>query len=182
MSPVRMISAGGFVAVTLFGNRASTEDVDYMLDTQMRDPKKAEEKLLVAIKAVTQLLQMEEGWINDSMAVFAVGDKRKDLFRASIEQNEMLFHGKHLIIYAVEWQWAMTRKLIRLSTGGDREGGIDRSDSVELLRRIIGIGGLPLDRSVVKSWTDNIYTPITDSVLDGVAADYERKYQSRGLN
>lgn len=175
-----MISAGGFVAVSLFGNRDSTEDVDYILDTQMKDPKKAEEKLIVAIKVVTELLDMDKDWINDSMAVFAVGDVRQKLFRVSVEQNEVLFQGKYLTIYAAEWQWAMTRKLIRLSTK-DRAAEIDRSDCVELLSRIIGAGRVPLERSVVKNWTDNIYTPIRDDVLDDVAAEYEQKYGSRGL-
>lgn len=180
MSPIRMISAGGFVAVSLFGNRTSTEDVDYILDTQIKDPKKAEQKLIVAIKVVTELLDMDKDWINDSMAVFAVGDTRQKLFRASVEQNEVLFQGKYLTIYAAEWQWAMTRKLIRLSTK-DRAAEIDRSDCVELLNRIIGAGRVPLERSVVKNWTDNIYTPIRDDVLDEVAADYKQKYGSRGL-
>ncbi|CAD0048407.1 unnamed protein product [Aureobasidium pullulans] len=176
MSPVRMISAGGFLAVNVFGNRASTEDIDYILDPEIKNLTKAEEKLSIAIRKVNKDLQLEDQWINDSMAVFAVGDKRKQLFRESVEQNEVVFQGKHLVIYAVKWQWGLTRKLIRLGASLGRKEDIDLSDAVALIRRIVEQEGTALDRNMVKSWTDNIYTPIEDQVLDRVAAEYVKKY------
>lgn len=176
MSPVRMISAGGFLAVNVFGNRASTEDIDYILDPEIKNLTKAEEKLSIAIRKVNKDLQLEDQWINDSMAVFAVGDKRKQLFRESVEQNEVVFQGKHLVIYAVKWQWGLTRKLIRLGASLGRKEDIDLSDAVALTRRIVEQEGTALNRDVVKSWTDNIYTPIEDQVLDRVAAEYVKKY------
>lgn len=176
MSPVRMISAGGFLAVNVFGNRASTEDIDYILDPEIKNLTKAEEKLSIAIRKVNKDLQLEDQWINDSMAVFAVGDKRKQLFRDSVEQNEVVFQGKHLVIYAVKWQWGLTRKLIRLGASLGRKEDIDLSDAVALTRRIVEQEGTALNRDVVKSWTDNIYTPIEDQVLDRVAAEYVKKY------
>lgn len=176
MSPVRMISAGGFLAVNVFGNRSSTEDIDYILDPEIKNLSKAEEKLSIAIRKVNKDLQLEDQWINDSMAVFAVGDKRKQLFRESVEQNEVVFQGKHLVIYAVKWQWGLTRKLIRLGASLGRKEDIDLSDAVALTRRIVEQQGTALNRDVVKSWTDNIYTPIEDQVLDRVAAEYVKKY------
>lgn len=171
-----MISAGGFLAVNVFGNRSSTEDIDYILDPELKNLSKAEEKLSIAIRKVNKDLQLEDQWINDSMAVFAVGDKRKQLFRESVEQNEVVFQGKHFVIYAVKWQWGLTRKLIRLGASLGRKEDIDLSDAVALARRIVEQEGTALNRDMVKSWTDNIYTPIEDQVLDRVAAEYVKKY------
>lgn len=176
-----MVSAGGFVAVNVFGNRSSTEDVNYILDPYIKNPTKAEEKLRTAIQTVTRQLELENKWINDSMSVYAAAKKGRTLFRESIEQNEVLFHGTYLVIYAAKWQWALARKLIRISGQGDRGEGIDRSDSVELIRQIIGPKGKPLHRDVMKGWMDNIYTPIRDDVLDQVAADYETKYGTQDV-
>ncbi|CAC9887078.1 hypothetical protein D6D02_07018 [Aureobasidium pullulans] len=183
MSPLRMISAGGFVAVSVFGNRSSTEDIDYILDPELKDLPKAEKKLSIAIEEAADQLRIGKNWINDSMAVFTVGENRKTLFRQSIQQNEILFQGKHIIIYAVKWQWALTRKLIRLGSNvkGDRDPDIDLSDSVALARRIVQQNGAPLKRDVIKGWTENIYTPIEDKVLDQVAAEYVRKYGTQGI-
>lgn len=175
MAPVRLITAGGFVAVSLFGNRDSTEDVDYILDPWIKNPTKAEEKLRIAVQDVTKQLKMETHWINDSMAVFAVGDVRRQLFEDSVRQNQILFQGKWLVLYAVEWQWAVTRKLIRLSTEPVMRD-VDINDSVELIHRIVSRQASLLTRGEVKGWTNNIYTPISDTVLGLVTVNYKARY------
>lgn len=55
-----MISAGGFVAVSVFGNRSSTEDIDYILDPELKDLPKAEKKLSIAIEEAAEYFSFAE--------------------------------------------------------------------------------------------------------------------------
>ncbi|THX02417.1 hypothetical protein D6D13_08269 [Aureobasidium pullulans] len=161
MSPLRMISAGGFVAVSLFGNRSSTEDIDYILDPELKDLPKAEKKLSIAIGEAADQLRIGKNWINDSMAVFTVGENRKTLFRESIQQNEILFQGKHIIIYAVNsfglvilsrWRGESSNRMALHSSETSSKGGQKKNN-----------------------------TPTENEVLDQVAAEYVRKYGTQGI-
>lgn len=179
MAPIKMISAGGFVAVSCFGNRDATEDVDYILDPHIGNLQKAEEKLGAAIKDVTNQLGLADKWINDSMWVYSIGEPRKRLFKESIEQDQKLFSGRNLVIYAAKWQWALNRKLIRLSGDNPRER--DLSDAVERIKRIIDASGRPLSRDLIKSWPTNSVDVIRDSVLDELATHFVAKFGTSPL-
>ena len=132
--PLKLVAVGGFVAVSYFHNRASTEDLDYMIDPGLNSMTKIEGKLACAIKAVAYRKGYDEGWVNDNVRMFAVGDSAQPLFQESVEQNVVLWRGKNLVIYAVKWEWSLARKVKRIgSTGRDA----DVSDAVALLRQMV---------------------------------------------
>lgn len=99
--PLKLVAVGGFVAVSYFHNRASTEDLDCMIDPGLKSLTKLKGKLARAIKAVAHRKDYDEGWVNDNVRMFAVGDSVQPLFRESVEQNVVLWRGKNLVIYAV---------------------------------------------------------------------------------
>ncbi|KMP07972.1 hypothetical protein CIRG_07653 [Coccidioides immitis RMSCC 2394] len=176
--PIKLVAVGGFVAVSYFQNRASTEDLDYMIDPALENLTKIEDKLGRAIKNVADKKGYDEGWVNDKLRLFAVGDSAQPLFRDSVAQNVVLWEGKNLIVYAVKWEWSLARKVKRI---GSTRREADVSDAVALLRKIVEENGRPISRERAKSWDQIVFTPIEDSALDKVAEEYEKKYESSGF-
>ncbi|OJD25467.1 hypothetical protein ACJ73_03163 [Blastomyces percursus] len=64
-APLQLVAVGGFVAVSYFQNRTSTEDLDYMIDPTLENLSKIEDKLVRAIKNVADKKGYDEGWVND---------------------------------------------------------------------------------------------------------------------
>lgn len=100
------------------------------------------------------------------------------LFQESVEQNVVLWRGQNLIVYAVKWEWALIRKLKRISISG-KEGDI--GDAVAILHEINEINGGPLDRRVARGWNGVSYSPVEEIVLDEVARRYAVEYGEEGL-
>ncbi|KAI1989907.1 hypothetical protein LOZ53_003473 [Ophidiomyces ophidiicola] len=177
-APIKFIVVGGFVAVTYFQNRDTTEDLDYMLDPSLENLGKVKEKLSRAIKTVAKRKGYDDDWVNDKVQVFALGDSAQPLFRDSMAQNIVLWSGKHLIIYAAKWGWSLARKVKRI---GSTKRDADVSDAVVLLRKIVEETGKPIPRTRAKSWDQIVFTPIEDSALDRVAEEYEKRYGGPGF-
>ncbi|OAL35132.1 hypothetical protein AYO20_05609 [Fonsecaea nubica] len=155
--PVRLLSAGGFVAVSHLGNRSATEDIDYIIDPNIENLGKIKEKLQKAIRTVADKRKISEEWINAHMEVFA---------------QVILWHGKNLVIYAVKWEWSLARKLKRI---GSERREIDINDAVAILKIMMDQKGGPLEREMMKGWNTIVHTSIEDSVLDIVAAGFSAK-------
>ncbi|KMU85165.1 hypothetical protein CIHG_02947 [Coccidioides immitis H538.4] len=166
------------VPIKLVAVGASTEDLDYMIDPALENLTKIEDKLGRAIKNVADKKGYDEGWVNDKVRLFAVGDSAQPLFRDSVAQNVVLWEGKNLIVYAVKWEWSLARKVKRI---GSTRREADVSDAVALLRKIVEENGRPISRERAKSWDQIVFTPIEDSALDKVAEEYEKKYESSGF-
>ncbi|OXV05600.1 hypothetical protein Egran_06632 [Elaphomyces granulatus] len=120
----------------------------------------------------------DEGWVNDKVRMFAVGDSAQPLFRDSVAQNIVLWGGKNLVVYAVKWEWSLARKIKRI---GSTRREADVSDAVALLRKMVEENGGPISRERAKSWDQIVFTPIEDQALDKVAEKYEKKYKSHGF-
>ncbi|KAI9807057.1 MAG: hypothetical protein M1825_005774 [Sarcosagium campestre] len=177
-SPIRLVAVGGFVSVSYFGNRHSTEDVDYIIDPSINNLPKIKTKFEKAILEASEAQRWNHTWINDSVTQFAVGDTRLPLFQESVAQNEVLWAGTNLIIYAVKWEWSLAHKVKRI---GSTRRPIDIDDAVVLLNKVVRENGGPITRARAKNWNQIVYTPIEDHVLDLVAAEYSEKYQTPGL-
>ncbi|KAG5988483.1 hypothetical protein E4U52_006540 [Claviceps spartinae] len=178
VAPVKLLSAGGFVAVTLFQNRLSTQDIDYIMDPNTNNGAKIKDKLQRAINSVARKHALSEEWINSRMEIFAVGETRQHLFRASIEQNVILWHGTHLIIYAAQWEWSLARKLKRI---GSQRREVDVSDALEILAIVVRERGQPLTWEHVKSWDAIVYTPLDDTAIAWVASAYYKRWGTHGI-
>ncbi|EAS32715.2 uncharacterized protein CIMG_03739 [Coccidioides immitis RS] len=157
--PIKLVAVGGFCC-------------------PLENLTKIEDKLGRAIKNVADKKGYDEGWVNDKVRLFAVGDSAQPLFRDSVAQNVVLWEGKNLIVYAVKWEWSLARKVKRI---GSTRREADVSDAVALLRKIVEENGRPISRERAKSWDQIVFTPIEDSALDKVAEEYEKKYESSGF-
>ncbi|EGX88130.1 hypothetical protein CCM_09266 [Cordyceps militaris CM01] len=157
IAPIQLLSAGGFVAVTLFHNRVSTEDLDYIMNPDTPGVDKIKQKLQIAIEAVCRQRELPADWINSQMEIFAIGANKQRLFRDSVTQNVVLWRGANLVIYAAQWEWSLARKLKRV---GSQYRLIDISDAVEILYRMVEENGGPLALETVKSWDTIVYTPL----------------------
>ena len=88
----------------------------------------------IAISAVAEVLDCQTTWMNDDCRVFTGGHQgRQALFAAALQQNDVIWSSKHLIIYAGEWRWALRLKLRRIA--GTR-GQTDVDDAVCILKML----------------------------------------------
>ncbi|KAM5432300.1 hypothetical protein McanCB56680_006530 [Microsporum canis] len=177
-APIKLVAVGGFVAVTYFENRTTTEDLDYMVDPSLKNLEKIREKLVRAISNVAEKQGYDDDWVNDRVQQFAFGDFALPLFQDSVAQNVVLWEGKNLQVYAVKWEWSLARKVKRI---GSSDRDTDVSDAVALLRKVVEENGGPISRERAKNWNQIVLTPIEDSAIDKVAQGYAKKYGSPGF-
>ncbi|KAM3547255.1 hypothetical protein MY1884_009644 [Beauveria asiatica] len=155
IKPVQLLSAGGFVAVTLFRNRFATEDIYYIINPNTPNVDKIMDKFQAAI---------------ERMEIFVTGRNRQSLFRDSVTQ----------IIYAAKWEWTMARKLKRI---GSENRKIDLSDAVEILAKMVQENGGPLALEIVQSWDTIVYTtPLDMAAIKRVADAYRERWGVDGIN
>ncbi|KAJ4161596.1 uncharacterized protein LMH87_007627 [Akanthomyces muscarius] len=178
IAPIQLLSAGGFVAVTLFHNRLSTQYIDYIMNPDTPNVNKIKEKLQIAIEAVTRQRSLSTDWINSQMEIFAIGPKKQRLFRDSVTQNVVLWRGANLVIYAAKWEWTLARKFKRI---GSERRAIDISDAVEILSRMVQENGGPLALETVKSWDTIVYTPLDMAAIKSVADAYMGQWGVAGI-
>ena len=176
--PLKMLSAGGFVALVLFHNRLSTPDIDYILDPSVPQGKKHRGALQKAIDSVAKSQDIWDLWINSNMEILVWGDDKQRLFDDSVAQGVVLWQGDNLIIYAAKWEWSLARKLNRVACE-DRE--VDVDDAVEILARMVQDNGGPLSWDTVKSWDTIIYSQLEDCAIKCVAEAYRERYGSVGI-
>ncbi|ROT38124.1 hypothetical protein SODALDRAFT_279063 [Sodiomyces alkalinus F11] len=177
-APIKLLSAGGFVAVTLFRHRQSTRDIDYIIDPAIRKLNKIKEKFQRAILAVAKQYELIGDWINPLMDLFTPGDIKRRLFRDSVGQGVVLWQGKNLIIYAAQWKWSLARKLKRI---GSARRETDIKDAVEILAVMVRENGGPLALGVVKAWNTIMHTPLDDYAIRSVADAYIRRWGIPGI-
>ncbi|KAM3565689.1 hypothetical protein ARSEF4850_001289 [Beauveria asiatica] len=170
IKPVQLLSAGGFVAVTLFRNRFATEDIDYIINPDAPNVDKIMDKFQAAIERVAKQRNLDKGWINTQMEIFVTGRNRQSLFRDSVTQ----------IIYAAKWEWTMARELKRI---GSENRKIDLSDAVEILAKMVQENGGPLALETVQSWDTIVYTtPLDMAAIKRVADAYRERWGVDGIN
>ncbi|KAJ2973065.1 hypothetical protein NQ176_g6811 [Zarea fungicola] len=163
IAPLQLLSAGGFVAVTIFHNRLSTQDIDYIMGPDTPNVNKIKEKLQNAI---------------ETMEIFAIGPNKQRLFRDSVTQNVVVWRGVNLVTYAAKWEWTLARKLKRI---GSERRAIDISDAVEILFRMVQENGGPLALETVKSWDTIVYTPLDMAAIKSVADAYIERWGIAGI-
>ncbi|RSL52074.1 hypothetical protein CEP54_011098 [Fusarium duplospermum] len=148
------------------------------MDPNTKNEGKIKDKLQKAINSVARKHALSEEWINSRMEIFAVGETRQHLFRASIEQNVILWQGTHLIIYAAHWEWSLARKLKRI---GSQRREVDVSDALEILAMVVQERGEPLTWEHVKSWDAIVYTPLDETAIARVANAYYDRWGTHGI-
>ncbi|CRL27977.1 unnamed protein product [Penicillium camemberti] len=177
-APIRLISAGGFLAVSYLKNRESTGDVDYLIDPEFAEDKEIQNAFHEAVISVADKLHFTSDWINEAMAIFVTKKTRRTLFELAEKQNITLFKGENLEILAAPIEWALERKLRRIyAAQRDRKADLDLADAVALLKQLRTRNDGPLDLETIRTMNVNGFDVIPDHrTMHQVAEAYRREY------
>jgi hypothetical protein len=177
-SPITVISPGGFLAVTYFGNRTTTEDIDIIVDPEYASDKEIMSEIRRTMTEVGKELGFGGDWINDHVALFLKPESRESLFKDAVLQNIVLWKGNNLQVLAAPLEWGLESKLRRLSTHPEHPKAVtDIADILEILNRLIDGNKGPLPRNAVQDLNRNGFDiRIKDQALDRVATAYRARY------
>lgn len=178
-APIKLITAGGFLAVNCLKNRETTKDLNYLLDPEWATDEDIKGPLEQAILRVSQRLQLAEQWANEDMALYVTKETRVHLFRKALKQNIILFRGDNLIILAAPIKWALKRKIRWMfAPGPDRKVETDMSDLLAMLRCMRDRKAGPLNPEHLRTQSLNSFDDVPDSAGMGqIAAAYREKYK-----
>ncbi|KAI9733949.1 MAG: hypothetical protein M1834_002605 [Cirrosporium novae-zelandiae] len=180
-SPIRIITAGGFLAVSFLKSRDATGDIDYLLDPEWAQDNDIKEPLHEAIQKVGRKLQFNDQWINEDLALFITKTSRVELFEQALEQNIILWEGPNLHVLAAPLEWALERKLRRIySADRGRKAEFDLHDAIAILKHLRDKQNGPLDSNYIRRMNANKFDVLPDSAtMDRVATAYQRKYSEK---
>jgi hypothetical protein len=178
LAPIRIIAAGGFVAVSYLKSRESTADIDYLLDPEWAQDHDIKIPLREAMAKVAEQLQFSEDWINEDLSLFVTSSAREYLFRTAEEQNIVLWEGANLRIMAAPLEWVLERKLRRIHTGTrGQKAEYDMQDCIALLKCLRDRNGGPLDKNYIATLNVNSFDVVPDSAtIEHVSAEYKKKF------
>lgn len=177
-APIKLIVAGGFLAVNYLANRRATQDMDYLLDPEWAADDDIKTPLKDAIVQVARKLNFDNEWANEDLSLFVTKDARRRLFEQSEKQNIVLFRGKNLIVLAAPLEWALERKLRRIhSADRGRKAELDLSDALAFLRLLKARHGVLLDKEKIRTLNMNKFDVLPDrSTMEIVEKHYRMKY------
>lgn len=177
-APIRLITAGGFLAVSYLKNRDSTGDLDYLLDPEFAGDANIQHALHDAIRSVAYRLKYNDEWINEAMAIFVTKKTRETLFEQAEKQGITLFKGENLEILAAPIEWALERKLRRIyAANRDRKAELDMADTISLLKHLRVRNNGPLNSESIRTMNMNGFDVSPDHrIMQRVADAYRRKY------
>ncbi|KAL4915781.1 hypothetical protein BDW62DRAFT_120375 [Aspergillus aurantiobrunneus] len=178
-APIKLITAGGFLAVNYLKNRKTTKDLNYLLDPEWATDEDIKGPLEQAILRVSQRLRISERWANENMAYYVTKETRIHLFRKALKQNITLFKGDNIIILAAPIKWALKRKIRWMFTPGqNRQVEIDMSDLLAMLKYSRDRKGGPLNREHLCTQSLSSFDVVPDaSGMEQIAAAYREKYR-----
>ncbi|EGC46505.1 conserved hypothetical protein [Histoplasma capsulatum var. duboisii H88] len=151
-SPITMVSLGGYLAVSHFQNRSTTEDIDVIIDPEFASDKALHRRLQLAMV--------------------------KSIFEDAEKQNIILWSGENIRILAAPLEWGLETKLRRLPTKPHHLKAItDVEDVLVILNTLIDQNEGPLERDTIRKLNRNGFdVAIAHSVLDRVAKAYQERY------
>lgn len=177
-APIRVLTAGGFLAVTYLKNRDSTGDLDYLIEPEYVGDQEIQRALDDAVRNVALRLRYNDEWMNDAMSIFVTRKARQDLFERALRDGVTLFKGEHLEVLAAPIEWALERKLRRIhGTSRDRKAESDMSDAVAILKYLRTRNNGPLDLESIRTMNVNGFDILPDDgTMQKVADEYRRVY------
>lgn len=144
------------LAVSIFGNRQSTKDIDNMVEPNADDAEKNRTELLAVIQAATEVGNYAPGWFNDKLKLFISREKRQQLFFHSFKQELVALQGTNMVIYVGSLDFGLERKLRRMEGRSVRiHGSNDASDAVATVHQLKGGSAHPLGLKYVRSLDRN---------------------------
>lgn len=185
VAPIRLVSVGGSLAVCLTGSRQVSYDIDCILDPNVAAHSDYADEFRHVVGAATEVGGLWTDWLNRQVETFVARERRHDLFLESVEQDITVYSGENLVIYAGRLDWALERKIRRISYSRDRrrDKDVDVSDAAALIKYMIRAqDGKPLSFEFVRGLNYNGFDlPPTGSALKEVADYYAETYGEIGL-
>ncbi|KAK2768201.1 hypothetical protein FQN54_000053 [Arachnomyces sp. PD_36] len=177
-APIRIISPGGFAAISYFKNRATTEDIDFIIDPEWSRDEDIEPYIRKTAKAVGNDLGFGVKWINDDVSLFVSRDAKKELFEKALAQNIVLWGGQNLTVLAAPLEWGLETKLRRLHTKPDHpKAATDLGDVMVILRLLRDKKGGKLDREQIRTMNTNGFDSLPGfHTMELVAEEYKKKF------
>ncbi|EFE38595.1 hypothetical protein TRV_06729 [Trichophyton verrucosum HKI 0517] len=177
-APIRMIAAGGFLAVMYLQSRNSTGDLDYLLEPEWAKDPDIQRPLKEAIFKIGERLFFDTEWANEDVALFVTSSTREELFRKAEEQNIVLFKGENLVLLAAPMEWAVERKIRRIyAVDRSRKAEFDMNDCLAMLKCLRERQDGPLDREYIRTLNVNSFDVLPDhQVMELIATAYRDKY------
>jgi hypothetical protein len=182
IAPIRFVTIGGMLAVSLFQNRKTTKDIDFLLDPNVDAVEEYRQEVFRVIRIVAERRGLNEDWMNDELRIFVRRPNRLTLFLQSVEQNLVVYRGRRIIVYAGRLDFALERKLRRINERDqNRPRDLDLSDAVALLHSLKG-DGHPLSWNFVQKLDENaIGMQVGEAGIKAVSQKYIELHGSQGV-
>ncbi|RAH67334.1 uncharacterized protein BO66DRAFT_413705 [Aspergillus aculeatinus CBS 121060] len=132
LAPIRLIAAGGFLAVTYLRSRESTGDIDYLIDPEFAGDQHIQVPLQKAIRSVAHQKGFTNKWINEDMAIFVTKKARQTLFGKAEKQNIVLFSGENIEALKLRNKGPLDQESVRRMN----MNGFDVLPSYETMQRV----------------------------------------------
>ncbi|CAD0111747.1 unnamed protein product [Aureobasidium uvarum] len=158
-------------------NRATTHDLDYLLNARTfgRRFQAVKEELRRLISRVARTLNYEDEWANDEVSTFLnyLSDPQI-LFDDSKRQGIIVYQNDCLVIYAVKWEWVLSRKLKRIQRPHREPKPQDWLDCISIASLLFRRNGHKLSPIILKRY-DNAQREIP--VLPETVAELKSRVQ-----
>ncbi|KAI9374708.1 hypothetical protein BJX61DRAFT_496969 [Aspergillus egyptiacus] len=86
-APIKLIAAGGFLAVTYLSCRDSTGDIDYLIQPEFVGDAEIQGAFHEAFLPVAPRLKYNNEWMNEAVSTFVRNETREELFRLAEDQD-----------------------------------------------------------------------------------------------
>lgn len=184
VAPIRLLSVGGSLAVLLCGNRASSTDIDCLLDPHVAEDADYAAEWKAVVDRAAAAAQYDDDWLNQHLAIFVRRDKRKPLFLESVQQDIVMYRASNLVIYAGRLDWALECKVRRVSYSQERQRtkNVDTTDAAAIIRLMREQQGKPITAEYLRSLNYNGFDlPPSDDAIKNIAAYYREHYGEDGI-
>jgi hypothetical protein len=99
---ITLIAVGGFVNVCTLRSRDTTPEMNYFMDPYTPNYAEMESLLKESINIVAERCQFSPEWAKDFVGPLPMGAPRERVADASVKQDDMIFDGVFIRIYAAQ--------------------------------------------------------------------------------
>lgn len=162
-APINLMAVGGFLAVTYLRNRASTEDIDYILDPEWANDEAIKKPICDTISEVAHMHKYSPSWVNADVGLFVSKRAKQVLMENAIKQDIVLWAGENIRILAAPVEWALETKLRRIYNGiRGHKAETDMSDVLAILKWLRDKKGGKLDMEYYRTLNTNGFDVVPD--------------------
>ncbi|EIM79652.1 uncharacterized protein STEHIDRAFT_163475 [Stereum hirsutum FP-91666 SS1] len=114
-APIEYVSAGGYLAVTYFKNRETTDDIDVVRVNYGSDWDDHKRSIFYdCVRTVASVRNLGSDWFSMSLGITAPdGTLRDEWIAITKRQNIILYESAMIRIYAADLKWCLVSKIKR---------------------------------------------------------------------